>query len=192
MTGHDIDRLLSLYRSEAASTRYDESVTELEHALQSAALAEAAGSDDTLIAAALLHDVGHLVLRDHVPIGQELEVDHRHEEAGADLLAELFGPEVAEPVRHHVAAKRYLCSVEDEYLGRLSPASIRSLEVQGGPMSPDEVEAFGSSPWSPQAVQVRRWDDEAKVAGADVPSLENWELLLHDVARRFQQAEIQT
>ncbi|MEL6982955.1 MAG: HD domain-containing protein [Actinomycetota bacterium] len=188
MNEHQIDQLLSLYRGEAASTRYDESVTELEHALQSAALAEAAGSDDALIAAALLHDVGHLVLRDHVPVGEALEVDHRHEEAGADTLASLFGPDVAEPVRHHVAAKRYLCAVEDDYFDRLSPASVRSLEVQGGPMSADEVAAFEALPFFEQAVQVRRWDEEAKVAGASVPSLENWELLLNGLARRFQQA----
>jgi gamma-butyrobetaine dioxygenase len=128
-----LDRLLDLYRSDSADTRYDESVTEREHALQAAALAEARGADDALIAAALLHDVGHLVLRDQRPPGEVLVVDHRHEEAGAAALASLFGPEVAEPVRLHVAAKRYLCAVEPGYLELLSPASTRSLAVQGGP-----------------------------------------------------------
>ena len=187
MTAPTIDHLLALYRTEAASTRYDESVTELEHALQAAALAEVAGADDTLVAAALLHDVGHLLLRDHVPMGEALEADRRHEEAGADALEALLGPAVAEPVRCHVAAKRYLCAVEPSYRAQLSPASVRSLEVQGGPMSGEEVEAFERSPFSDRAVQLRRWDEEAKVHGRAVPSLDDWEPLLHRLADRHRQ-----
>jgi gamma-butyrobetaine dioxygenase len=188
MTDPTIDDLLALYRSPSAQTRYDESVTEVEHALQAAALAEEAGADESLIAAALLHDVGHLLLRDHVPIREALEVDHRHEEAGADALEALFGPAVAEPVRLHVAAKRYLCAVEPGYHDRLSPASIRSLAVQGGPMTEAEAETCAARPYAEEAVRVRRWDEEAKVEGRAVPSLDNWELLLHSLAGGHQPA----
>ncbi len=179
-----LDRIASLYRSQLAETRYAESVTEAEHALQAADLAQREGADDTLIAAALLHDIGHLLERDHTPIDEDLDIDHRHEEAGADALAGLFGADVAEPVRLHVAAKRYLCAVEPDYHDRLSPASVRSLVVQGGPMTDDEAEAFARLPHAEGAVRLRRWDEEAKVAGQQVPSLENWELLLHALAAR--------
>ncbi len=187
MSTLSLDRLLTLYRSESARTRYDESVTEVEHALQAADLAEKAGASEELIAAALLHDVGHLLLRDHADVGEDLTVDHRHEEAGADALESLFGPAVAEPVRLHVAAKRYLCAVEPAYHDRLSPASIRSLAVQGGPMGQDEVAAFERSPSAEQAVQLRRWDEAAKVEDRSVPSLVNWELLLHTLLLQNQQ-----
>lgn len=188
MNTRTLDRLLSLYRSESALTRYDETVTEREHALQAAALAEGAGASEPMIAAALLHDIGHLLLRDHKHLDEQLTVDHRHEDAGADALDELFGPEVAEPVRWHVAAKRYLCAVEPAYNDILSPASIRSMAVQGGPMSDDEVRAFERSPWAEQAVQIRRWDDEAKVDGLTTPSLDNWDLLLQSLFSRHQRA----
>ena len=188
MSNRDLDRLLALYRSESAQTRYDESVTEVEHALQAADLAEKAGASEELIAAALLHDVGHLLLRDHKHISEELTVDHRHEEAGAAAIEYLFGPDVAEPVRLHVAAKRYLCAVESDYFDQLSPASVRSLEVQGGPMSGDEVAEFERSPHAEAAVKLRRWDEEAKVEGRSVPSLVNWELLLHTLLFRAQRS----
>ncbi len=177
-----IDELVDLYRGESARTRYDESVTEHEHALQAAALADGQGAGDELVAAALLHDVGHLLLRDHRPIDDDLDVDLRHEQAGADALDELFGPDVAEPVRLHVAAKRYLCAVEPDYHDRLSPASVRSLAVQGGVMSPDEVAAFEAGDHADGAVRLRRWDEEAKVAGLDVPPLDHWLPLLRRLA----------
>ncbi|MEM9564453.1 MAG: HD domain-containing protein [Actinomycetota bacterium] len=178
-----VDELLDLYRSESAQTRYDESVTELEHALQAAALADGEGAGDELVVAALLHDVGHLLVRDHRRIDEDLDVDHRHEQAGADALAALFGPDVAEPVRHHVAAKRYLCATEPDYRGRLSPASIRSLAVQGGVMSPDEVADFEAGGHAEAAVRLRRWDEEAKIAGLDVPPFDHWLPLLRRLAR---------
>jgi gamma-butyrobetaine dioxygenase len=169
-----LDRLIELYDSDEALTPYDEVVTELEHALQSAALAQQDEADDRLIAAALLHDIGHLILRDNKPIDEALTVDHRHDRAGADFLEAVFGPSVADPVRLHVSAKRYLCAVDEEYLGLLSASSIRSLSVQGGPMTEDEVARFEQLPGCEQAVQVRRWDDQAKVAGLDVASFGSW------------------
>lgn len=173
-----LDDLLALYRGPAAQTRYDESVTELEHALQTAALAHEDGADNALVAAALLHDVGHLILRDHQPMDEELTVDRRHQEAGADALEVVFGSVVAEPVRHHVEAKRYLCAVDPAYHDLLSPASIRSLAVQGGPMTSDEAAVFDQAPHTEGAVRLRRWDDEAKVEGKRVPDLAHWRPML--------------
>ena len=160
--------LVALYASPAALRRYDEAVTELDHALQAAALARSDGAPDRLVAAALLHDVGHLVSDDNVALDDDLADDFHHEHVGARYLARWFGPEVTAPVALHVAAKRYLCAVEPGYLDGLSPSSTRSLALQGGPMSADEVEAFERRPHHDAAVQVRRWDDRAKIAGLDV------------------------
>ena len=156
---------------------YGEGVSQIEHALQCAYEAKAAGAQESLIAAALLHDIGHLI---------ELEKDdefgvHRHNRSGAAYLARHFGPEVTEPVRLHVAAKRYLCSVEGEYFGCLSPASVHSLEKQGGPMSEDEVAAFRAQPGWEEAVALRRWDDMGKVVGREVPNFAAYRSLLSDL-----------
>lgn len=170
--------LAELYTSAAADELYDEVVTEREHALQSAALATSVGAPPPLIAAALLHDVGHLIVLDNRPLGEELAGDHRHEEAGASFLSRWFGPAVTEPVRLHVAAKRFLCVAERDYAESLSPASVRSLAVQGGPMTAPEMAAFGDEMHGPDAVRVRVWDDEAKVAGAVVPDFDEYRALL--------------
>lgn len=140
------------------------------HALQSAWLAEQAGCDAPLITAALVHDIGHMV---H-DLGEDPAargIDDRHEELGETFLRRYFGPAVTEPVRLHVAAKRYLCAVEPDYFGRLSPDSVRSLELQGGPMSADEVAAFEALPESAAAVQLRRFDEAAKVKGLETPDV---------------------
>ena len=174
--------LVSLYRGSEADRLYDEAVTEREHALQCAAVAAADVAADALVAAALLHDVGHLVLGDNRPLDVPLGHDQGHDRAGADLLGRWFGPAVVEPVRLHVAAKRYLVTVDPTYGARLSASSERSLAVQGGPMSRDEIEAFKASPWWADAVALRRWDDEAKVAGRPVPPLDDWVPLLVSLA----------
>ena len=174
-------RITALYAGADASTPYDEQVTELEHALQAAALAEASGASPALVAAALLHDVGHLLLRDFQPIGEALEHDARHELAGASHLRRVFGREVAEPVRLHVAAKRYLVATDPGYGERLSPSSVRSLAVQGGAMGPEEIAAFEAEPGSPGAVALRRWDDEAKVPGLSVPDFDHYRGLLERI-----------
>ena len=181
MAAESVDEVLALYDGEEARAWYDEAVTELDHALQSAALATAEDATPELIAAALLHDVGHLVINDNVPIDHELRFDHHHERAGAVFLAPLFGPEVTVPIRLHVAAKRYLCAVDAAYGSTLSASSVRSLAIQGGPMSAEEVEAFEGEPHLRAAVQVRRWDDRAKVAGAEVPRMETYRELLESL-----------
>lgn len=156
-----VDRLIELYETKGSS-RYDEAVTQSEHAVQAAELAVAAGADDELVAAALLHDIGHLLLDEHERRPEFLDQDLHHEEVAARFLANWFGPGVVEPVRLHVAAKRYLCAVEHDYHDGLSPASVRSLEVQGGPMTDEEAEAFAALNGSDGATLLRRWDDLAK------------------------------
>jgi phosphonate degradation associated HDIG domain protein len=150
-----------LFADRGAAEYFGEPVTQLGHALQTAALAEAAGAPADLIAAALLHDVGHLLPG---PAG-------RHEDLGYEFLRRHFGPAVCEPVRLHVPAKRYLCAAEPRYVDGLSPASVASLAAQGGPMTADEVTAFESTPHFAAAVALRRWDDAAKVPGRATPPL---------------------
>jgi len=138
-----------------------EPVTQLQHALQCAQLAENEGASAALITAALLHDVGHL-LEDDFEDAPEHDSDRRHEDLGDAFLSKWFGPNVTEPVRLHVAAKRYLCAVDPGYFDSLSPMSRHSLMLQGGPMSADEVSEFEANPHCKDAVRLRRWDDRGK------------------------------
>ena len=146
-------------------------VTQLEHALQSAALAQQRQLGDALVIAALLHDVGHLVVGEDVNLAAE-GIDDLHEEAAAKVLTKIYGPEVAEPVRLHVAAKRYLCGVNPDYYGKLSQDSKESLALQGGPMTADELAAFDRLDHRAAALALRMIDDEAKVAGLATPGIE--------------------
>lgn len=144
-----------------------EAVTALQHALQAAQLAEWAGADAPLVVAALLHDVGHFA--DGVPSSPD--VDDAHEQRALPMLRADFGPEVLEPIRLHVAAKRYLVATDARYAATLSAASIHTLAQQGGPMSEAECRAFEAEPFAPQAVMLRRWDDAAKEPNKATPSL---------------------
>ena len=132
--------------------------------------AERAGSGSALITAALFHDIGHLVERDRYALIERGE-DAHHEQAGARYLAQWFGPDVTEPVRLHVPAKRYLTVADPTYAAQLSPASTRSLKAQGGPFTPVEAEAFLDQPFADQAIALRRWDEGAKIGGAAIPPL---------------------
>ena len=171
------DEIMQLMNARGAEAYFDEPVSQLEHALQAAWFATKAKSRPTLVVAALLHDVGHLLhgLPEHIA-GEG--VDARHEDVGYEWLLSRFGAEVAEPVRLHVAAKRYLCASEREYLARLSPASIQSLALQGGPLAEDEAREFERLPLYRDAVQLRRWDDAAKVPGLAVPEIAAYRELL--------------
>src|SRR6266700_5824434 len=163
MTSTDpVERIADLFASEGAAEYLGEPVTQAAHMLQAAHLAEFEGADDAMVAAALLHDVGHFA---GTVSGRELMrgADNRHSHAGADWLSRWFGPEVTEPVRLHVAAKRYLCSTEPDYFAKLSKDSVRSLALQVGPMSEGEVAAFRSSPHAEAATSLRRFDEGAKV-----------------------------
>ncbi len=145
-------------------------VNQRAHALQAAWLAERSGCCAALIVAALVHDIGHMV-HDLGENPAAEGVDDRHEQVGFDFLRDYFGPEVIEPVRLHVAAKRYLCAVEADYFGRLSEDSVLSLSLQGGPMSAQQVEAFAAWPHAAAAVQLRRFDEAAKVKGLETPGV---------------------
>jgi len=153
----DLEALERLY-AERAGAAYGEGVSQLEHALQCAVLAEAEGASSSLIVAALLHDVGHL----YEDEADALEIDHRHEIAGAQALKGLFGEDVRAPIALHVAAKRWLCLNEPGYFETLSPASRRTLELQGGVFDAAQAQAFERQPHWREAVAVRRWDDLGK------------------------------
>jgi phosphonate degradation associated HDIG domain protein len=176
-----IDEIFARFGSRGDEAYYGESVSQLEHALQAAHLAEREGSPDSLVVAALLHDIGHLV--HHLPEDiAERGVNGHHEDAGASWLAPHFSPEVIRPIEMHVAAKRYLCAIDPGYAEGLSPASKLSLKLQGGPMDPDEVARFASDPHHRSAVRLRAWDDAAKVVGLDVPPLEHYRARLKAAA----------
>jgi len=168
-----VDEAFDLMKTRAVGRYGLSEVTQLDHALQSAALAVDRGLDDALAIAALFHDIGHLLPAEDTALAKQ-GVDDRHEEAGVAMLSRLFGPDVLEPIRLHVPAKRWLCAIEPEYFGRLAPDSVRSLELQGGPMSPEEAAAFGDEPYAEDAAALRRIDDDAKVKGLDVPGLETY------------------
>lgn len=143
-------------------------VRQVQHALQAAWLAEREGKPASLITAALLHDIGHMV-HDLGENPAAEGIDDRHEDVGEAWLAQMFGPDVTEPVRLHVAAKRYLCAAEADYFSRLSADSIQSLQLQGGPMSAAEMAAFRANPHADAAVQLRRYDEGAKVKDLETP-----------------------
>ena len=172
-----IDEIFSLYAARGSAAYFGEAVSMTEHGLQAAHFAELAGAGETVVVAALLHDVGHLIAK--VPDNiAEWTVDARHEATGARWLRERFGPEVAEPVRLHVGAKRYLCATDPAYFSQLSPASVLTLKLQGGPMSAGEVAGFEAEPGYREALVVRRCDDRGKVAGLATKRLEDYRDLL--------------
>lgn len=165
-----VNRIMRLFDRKGSSLYGGEAVTQLEHALQAATMAEASGADAATISAALLHDVGHMLheLPDDAP---DDGVDDVHEERASRWLSKYFDAEVSEPVRMHVDAKRYLCAVEPEYHASLSDPSRQSLQLQGGPFNTKQREQFEQQPYYKQAVQLRRWDDGAKIVGLKTPSL---------------------
>ncbi len=168
-----VAEVLHLFAERGRHEYHGEPVSLAEHALQTAAQAVAEGASDALVVAALLHDVGHL-LHDQGESATHRGVDVRHEDLGADWLASRFGRSVSEPVRRHVAAKRYLCAVDPAYRDGLSTASLRSLGVQGGPFEPEERLAFEADPHHAAAVRLRLWDDAAKTPRRAVPDLDHY------------------
>jgi gamma-butyrobetaine dioxygenase len=174
-----IEAIAELFAGPGARDYLGEPVTIGIHMRQAGALAEAAMKRagevgrEPLVAAALLHDIGHL----------RQESDSRHSDAGAQWLRQWFSAAVTEPVRLHVAAKRYLCATEPGYFGRLSAESVRTLALQGGPMTADQVAAFEALPFARDAVAVRRWDDEAKDPAVTPPEFSHFEALLKTLAR---------
>jgi phosphonate degradation associated HDIG domain protein len=177
-----VDDLLAIYGRRGAEAYFGESVSVTEHALQSAHFAQRAKAPAALIVAALLHDIGHLI----EPAPDEISDwthDARHEVSGARWLAAHFGPEVSEPVRLHVAAKRYLCATDPGYAKVLSPASVKTLQLQGGCMSAAEIAAFEAEAHFRAAIKVRRFDDGAKVAGLATADFRHYGPLIECLAR---------
>lgn len=169
--GGKVDLLFDFFRHRGG-VHYEEEVTQLEHGLQAAALARSAGGTAGQITSALFHDLGHLLVDE--PEGDLFAEDLNHEEMGAVFLEPFFPPEVTVPIGLHVPAKRYLCTVDRSYYDGLSAASKKSLEIQGGQMSPQERSEFETTPHLEFAVQLRRWDDGGKQPGWDVPDLESY------------------
>ncbi|MDE0401117.1 MAG: HD family phosphohydrolase [Candidatus Poribacteria bacterium] len=168
-----VDALFNYMEAQGQSF-YDEVVTQLEHALQCAALAQQNDAGPTLITSALLHDLGHFILDEHNADKAFLATDLNHEEIGARYLEPFFPEAITTPIRLHVPAKRYLCTTDASYHDGLSEASKRSLKVQGGVMSNEEREAFEQIPHFRDALTLRRWDDLAKVKGLEIAGLETY------------------
>ena len=173
------------FRSAEGMAYLGEEVTMIQHQLQAAELAVAGGASHALVAAALLHDVGHMIGRDEGATDAiealATERDAHHDVTGARWLSRWFGPDVTEPVRLHVAAKRYLVTTERDYAAKLSPASVRTLRLQGGPMSPDEVGTFEELVYAGEAVRLRRLDEAAKDASRQAPWINDYRDVLRGV-----------
>lgn len=166
------DEILTLLARGNADLYSGERISQLEHALQCAHFAQQAGAEDALVVATLVHDLGHVLAGGEYAAGRG--IDDRHEQSGADFLTRHFRPDISEPVRLHVAAKRYLCATDPGYFDRLSEASVRSLALQGGPMSAQEVEDFEANPFAAAAVRLRQWDEQGKIVGLKTPDLEHY------------------
>jgi gamma-butyrobetaine dioxygenase len=180
-----IDRIARLFSERGDSAYFGEEVSQSEHALQSAHLAEREGASDDLVVAALLHDIGHFVDGHDEDIADK-GLDGRHEDSGAAWLSAAFGPAVLEPIRLHVAAKRYLCAVDHSYHDALSDASRQSLALQGGPFDAAGVASFEANPHYREALRLRRWDDAAKIPGLVVPGLEHYRSRIAAAAARVE------
>ncbi len=168
-----VDLIIDIFKRRGAESYLGEAVTMSQHMLQAATLAESAGADDALVVGALLHDIGHFA-DEFSAYSPEDVIDKRHEVVGANLLGTSFVPRVVQGIRLHVAAKRYLCATEDSYFSTLSAASVHTLSLQGGPMSPDEIAEFETLIGSRDAVQIRRWDEAAKATDVATPGLEHF------------------
>lgn len=180
------DELFSIYSRRGAAAYYGEAVTMSEHSLQTAYFAQTAAAADALVVAALLHDIGHLL--DLVPHDiAEWDNDARHEVSGSRWLAARFGPGVCEPVRLHVPAKRYLCATDSAYFAKLSTASVRTLELQGGPMAAGEIAEFEALPYHRDALLLRHWDDQGKIAGMQTPDFNHYRVLIERMSENSGQ-----
>ena len=177
------DDLVALLDARGAAAYFGEPVSILEHSLQAAFFAEQANADGALICAALLHDVGHMLHGlDEGIAGRGL--DGMHEAIAADYLSRWYGEIVTVPIRLHVPAKRFLCRQHADYLKQLSPSSLESLALQGGPMNDDEAAEFLRNPFAEAAVTLRRWDDEAKIPGLRVPDAAHYLPVLRSTLSR--------
>jgi phosphonate degradation associated HDIG domain protein len=173
MNATTIDAVIRVVEEHGARQYGREAVSQRQHALQCATLAEQAGAAPALVAASLLHDIGHLIDPD-ADVADNEDRDACHEASGASWISDLFGDDVLMPVRLHVAAKRYLTAIDPSYMATLSPQSVRSLEMQGGPFTRTSAERFIAARHAGDAVNLRRWDDLAKDPNAATPDLDHF------------------
>ena len=168
-----LDEILAVYIDKGSNAYGGERINQLEHALQTAMLAEHAGADASLIVASLLHDYGHLIHN----FGEDVfkrGIDDRHEILGAENLSAYFREAVTMPIKMHVEAKRYLCAIDPDYMKNLSPASIWSLKLQGGSFTAVERDEFIKRPFAAEAARLRHWDESAKIYGLQTPTLDHF------------------
>jgi phosphonate degradation associated HDIG domain protein len=160
--------LANIFETRGAEEYLGEPVTIGEHMLQGATLAEQAGQPEEIVVAALLHDIGHFT-SEFGMFAMDDEEDRHHEDAGAAVLERFFPPVIVDCCRHHVAAKRYLCAARPDYFKRLSEASVHSLMLQGGPMSPAEAAEFEQNPNFEAIIAVRYLDEAGKRPNMETP-----------------------
>lgn len=174
----EIQKIILLFQEFGHSEYGGEPVTQIEHALQSAYLAQEAGESDTLVLACLLHDIGHLLhqLPNDAP---EKGIDDLHENLGHEYLKNWFPESITEPIRLHVEAKRYLCTIEPNYVKILSPASVTSLMLQGGIMSNEECANFERNPFHKEGLKLRKYDDQAKIPNFPTKEITHYISLLN-------------
>lgn len=173
--------IADIFERRGSESYLGEPVTMSQHMLQGAKLAEEAGAPDELIAAALLHDIGHYT-SEFGPYSPDDTEDNHHDDAGAEVLQHFFPPVVVDCVRLHVAAKRYLCATNPGYFDKLSEASVHTLQLQGGPMNDDEIASFEAEPHFREAVRVRLWDEGGKDPDMVTPPFSHYIPLLERVA----------
>ena len=190
-----IDEITEIFNARGAVQYGAEAVSQQQHALQCANLAELAGASPALVAAALLHDLGHLlpkVASQASSVGVGVAVDDLHQFLAIPFLRGIFPEAALAPIRMHVDAKRYLCQLDKSYWASLSPASQRSLVLQGGPFSMAQAQAFITQPFAADAVALRRWDDGAKNPAAVTPAWEHYIDVLRQahavLTRRFKRS----
>ncbi|MCD0462732.1 HD domain-containing protein [Roseiconus lacunae] len=184
-----VDQIVEVFATRGAESYGSEDVTQLEHAMQCGDLARSSKATDELVVAAVLHDIGHLLLDTPLPTADASDYDDSHETIGYQFLEQNFGAAVADPVRLHVAAKRYLCTTRPSYEQQLSPTSYKSYLDQGGKMSKDELAAFESEPHCEAALVLRSWDDSAKNMDAKMPTIEDFKPYFFAVLQQQRQID---
>ena len=177
-----VNHIEDVFTRRGAESYLGEDITMAQHMLQAAQSAEKSGAEDSLIVATLLHDIGHF--KNEIPeTALAKGKNNFHEEAGANFLEDFFPLSVVEPIRQHVVAKRYLCAVKPGYLERLSPASVHSLNLQGGPMNTDEVTEFEKNNYLEQCIQLRYWDEEGKDPEKEHPPFSYYRPLIESLVK---------